>query len=155
MTSESPIRPTDDAARKLAQELMAQARFGALAVTDPETGTPYVARVATVFDEAIPLILISTLSLHTKALQADPYCSLLIGEPGEKGDPLTHPRMTIVARAETVDKAAMKERWLAAIPKSALYFDFTDFLMMRLVPSDLHLNAGFGKAFQLTAGDLA
>ena len=154
MTEKSPIRPTDAEARTLAQDLLKQARFGALAVTHPDTQIPYVSRIATIADKATPLVLISTLSLHTKALQANPNCSLLIGEPGAKGDPLTHPRMTIMASAEEADKAALKDLWLSKIPKAKLYYDFTDFLMFRLKPLKIHLNGGFGKAFHLTADDL-
>ncbi|SEW30443.1 hypothetical protein SAMN04488515_2156 [Cognatiyoonia koreensis] len=154
MTKRDPINPTDDDARTLAQALLAQARYGALAVIHPKLKTPYVARIATVADGADPLVLISTLSLHTKALQADPACSLLIGEPGPKGDPLTHPRMTLLCKAEQADKAALKDRWLTAIPKAKLYYDFADFLMFRLEPRVIHLNGGFGKAYTLTPDDL-
>ena len=62
--------------------------------------------------------------------------------------------MTVVARAVEVEKAALRDVWLAAIPKAQLYYDFTDFRMMRLVPLEVHLNGGFGKAFRLTPDDL-
>lgn len=150
----NPIRPTDDEARALARDLLAQARFGALAVTDPDTLTPYVSRISTVAMDTAPHILISTLSHHTKALQANPACSVLLGEPKDKGDPLTHPRMTIMARAKPADKAALRDAWLAAIPKAQLYYDFSDFMMFRLVPQEIHLNGGFGKAFELAPIDL-
>ena len=101
------------------------------------------------------LMLISTLSIHTKALEANPHCALLIGEPGDKGDPLTHPRMTLSGKVVLTDKASHKDRWLTAIPKAQLYFDFADFQMYRLTPTVIDLNGGFGKAFQLTPADLA
>ncbi len=41
-----------------------------------------------------------------------------------------------------------------AIPNAKLYYDFSDFLMYRLTPSECDLNGGFGKAFNLTAADL-
>jgi putative heme iron utilization protein len=149
-----PIRPTDDEARTLARRLIAEATFGALAALDPETGFPHVARVAVGQHGLVPLILVSTLSHHTKALEADPRCSLLLGEPGPKGDPLTHPRLTLQARAIPADKAALRESWLAAHPKTTLYYDFSDFLLLRLDPSSAHLNGGFGRAFRLTPEDL-
>lgn len=154
MTKRDPINPTDDDARALAQGLLRDARFGALAVTHPDTKTPYVARIGTIADQGAPLILISTLSLHTKALLADPACSLLLGEAGDKGDPLTHPRMTLMCQALQTDKAKMKDAWLRAIPKAKLYYDFTDFIMFRLTPDVIHLNGGFGKAFTLKPADL-
>lgn len=150
----NPINPTNDEARSLARHLLAESRFGALAVTHPDTLTPYVARIGTIAHEGAALVLISTLSLHTRALQANTACSLLLGEPGAKGDPLTHPRMTMMCKAEPADKTLHKEAWLKAIPKAKLYYDFSDFIMFRLTPSVIHLNGGFGKAFTLTPPDL-
>ena len=154
MPERDPINPTTPEAIALALDLLGAARFGALAVTHPEYGTPYVARVATLWGDGALYSLISTLSLHTKALQANPACAMLVGEPGNKGDPLTHPRLTLSATAETADKAAFKDRWLSAIPKAKLYYDFADFQLYRLAPQWVDLNGGFGKAFHLTAEDL-
>jgi len=155
MTKRDPINPTDDDARALARSLLQDARFGALAVTHPDTQSPYVARVAMIWDEGALFTLVSTLSTHTKALQQAPRCAALIGEPGAKGDPLTHPRMTLMCTAREVDKPAHKVTWLKAIPKAQLYYDFSDFRMYVLSVSEAHLNCGFGKAFTLGAGDLS
>ena len=152
MTRRNPINPVDDEARALARRLLAEARFGALAVHgDP---APMVSRVAVTAMDGAPMILVSDLSEHSRALAANPACSLLLGEPGERGDPLTHPRMTVMARAEPADKAALKDRWLANQPKSRLYYDFTDFRLLRLAPLAIHLNGGFGKAYRLEPADL-
>ena len=153
MAQRDPINPTDDSARVMAWDILGQARFGALAVTLPQ-GAPYVARVAMLWSDGGLLTLVSTLSTHTQGLQANPACAALVGEPGGKGDPLTHPRMTLLCMAEQTDKAAHKATWLSAIPKAKLYYDFADFLMFRLRPTEIHLNGGFGKAFRLTQGDL-
>lgn len=151
-----PIRPTDDEARRLARGLLADARFAALGVTDPATGAPMVTRIALVPGrDGAPLTLISTLSTHTAALAEHPLCSLLIGEPGARGDPLTHPRLTLQARAEPADKAAFKDHYLGLYPKAKLYFDFADFGLVRFVPLSGLLNGGFGKAYHLAAQDLA
>jgi putative heme iron utilization protein len=149
-----PIRPTDDAARTLARDICASATFGALGVIDPETRGPMVSRVAVLWHGGAVLVLVSDLSLHTAALRQDPACSLLLGEPGPKGDPLTHPRLTLLARAEITDKAALRTAWLARHPKAALYYGFADFRMWRLSPRHAHLNGGFGKAYRLTPADL-
>ncbi len=150
-----PIRPTDDDARALARSLIAEARFAALAVTDPETGAPMVTRIALVPGlDGLPLSLISTLSSHTQALAASSACSLLIGEPGPKGDPLTHPRLTLQARAEAADKTALKAHYLSLYPKAQLYYDFGDFQLTKFMPTSALLNGGFGKAFKLVPGDI-
>ena len=154
-----PVRPADDAARALAREIAQGARFGALGVIDPATGGPMVTRVATLWEEGAAgpaaLILVSDLSLHTAALGQNPACSLLLGEPGPKGDPLTHPRLTLMAQARPADKAARRAAWLAAHPKATLYYDFADFRLLRLEPHLAHLNGGFGRAWRLFAADLA
>lgn len=160
MPEKSPIRPTDDAARALARRLLDEARFGALGTLDPATGGPMVTRVAVGTDgEGRPVTLVSDLSAHTAALRADPRCSLLVGEPGARGDPLSHPRLTLTCRArfvprEAPEHAALRARWLAGHPKSTLYVDFADFSFVVLEADGAHLNGGFGRAFVLHAADL-
>ncbi len=157
----SPIRPTDAEARNLARDLMQGARFGALAVLDPTSGGPMVSRVAIALDpDGWPITLISDLSHHTKALRADPRASVLVGEPGPKGDPLTHPRMTLQVLAQFVprdgtDHSALRALYLAQHPKAQLYIDFADFTLVRLTVQGAHLNGGFGKAYTLSPQDLA
>lgn len=159
-TPPSPIRPTDADARALARQLIDGARHGALAVVHPESGLPHVTRIAVATDpEGAPLTLISTLSLHTQALMAEPRASLLVGEPGARGDPLTHPRLTLEVTADFVPRnapahGALRTHYLRRQPKAKLYVDFGDFAFVRLVPQGAALNGGFGKAFRLTAEDL-
>lgn len=160
MAETTPIRETDDAARDLARGLIDTARFGALGVRSPDTGAPMVTRIAVATDPAgQPLTLISALSSHTTALRADPVCSLLVGEPGAKGDPLTHPRLTLACRASFTEHgteayAELRTHYLGQHPKAQLYIDFTDFFFATLRVTGADLNGGFGKAYRLTPGDL-
>ncbi|MAB14230.1 MAG: hypothetical protein CMI59_10040 [Parvibaculum sp.] len=161
---EDILQPTDDEARALAHALLARADYAAIAVLDPATGHPLASRVALALDEdGVPAILTSKLAAHTPAIEADKRCSLLVGEPGmikeAKGDPLTHPRLTVIAEALRVDRDSdvhrrLRERWLARHPKSKLYIDFPDFAFFRLTPLRGSLNGGFGKAYELAASDL-
>ena len=154
-----PIRPTDDDARKLAQHLMAQARFAALGVL-LEDGSPLVTRVAFALDpRGEPVSLVSDLAQHNQALRQRPACSLLVGEPADKGDPLTHPRLSLMARAAFVPRQSPEHEKLAAHylrsqPKAKLFLQFADFSFVRFRVAAAHLNGGFGKAFHLTAADL-
>jgi putative heme iron utilization protein len=149
-----PIRPTDEKARALAMTLLSDARHGALGVVEPKTKAPMVSRVAVAWINDAPYILISDLSLHTKALTENANCSLLIGDPLAKGDPLTHPRITLQCHAAQVDKSGLRDSWLKLHPKSKLYIDFTDFKLMRLRVINAYLNGGFGRAFHLGTDDL-
>ena len=153
------IRETDAASIRLAKTLIRSARYGALAVLDPATGVPLASRVAVATDaDSAPLILVSSLSAHTGALLADPRCSLLLGEPG-KGDPLAHPRITLVCRALKLERGTPEQiraerRYLARQPKAKLYAGFGDFAFFRLDPERASLNGGFGKAYLLGRADV-
>lgn len=153
------FRETDASAISTARRLTRSARFAAIAVIDPETGAPLASRVGMATDlDGAPLILVSLLSAHTRALLADPRCSLLVGEPG-KGDPLAYPRLSIAARAERLDRTSeaglrVARRYLNRNPKATLYAQLGDFHYFRLEPESAGLNAGFGKAYRLTRTDL-
>ncbi|MCF1503641.1 DUF2470 domain-containing protein [Afifella sp. H1R] len=152
------IRPTDDEARSLAKRLIRMARFGALATLEAESGHPLATRTALATDmDGTPIILISELSAHRQALMSDPRCSLMVGEPG-RGDPLAHPRLTMMGKARRVDAddpahPRLKRRYLARQPKAQLYVDFADFAFFRIEPERASLNGGFGKAFLLDRAD--
>lgn len=155
----NPIRPTDDDARQMARDLLTGARFAALAVVLPD-GAPMVTRIAFgLSPQGRPLTLVSDLSAHTRALAANPACSLLVGEPGPRGDPLTHPRLTLQANATFLRAGAagydeMAAHYLRSHPKSKLYIGFADFSFALFAVHRGHLNGGFGKAFTLTPADL-
>lgn len=148
----SVLRPVDDEAREIARGLLAEARFCALGVM--LEGAPFVTRIALNAEGGL-ISLVSTLSQHTAALKADPRCSLLIGEPGPKGDPLTHARLTIQANATLSGRdQTLRDGWLKSHPKAKLYIDFGDFGFVRFQVRKAFLNGGFGYACELTAEDL-
>lgn len=160
-TPADPIRPTDDKARALARGLIADADSAALGVIEPSTRTPMVTRIAMARDETgLPMTLVSDLSLHTRALAENPACSLLLGQPGAKGDPLTHPRLTLQCSARFADRGGemhnrLRALYLAQQPKAKLYVDFGDFRLLRFAVTRAFLNGGFGKAYVLETGDLS
>ena len=154
MTKNDPFRELVEEARALIAAIRSEARHAALAVVRDD-GTPSVTRVALAADKDSMLVtLISDLSLHTKALRSDRACSLLIGEPGEKGDPLTHPRLTLHCLPQFVTRedtgyADLRAWYLERRPKAKLYADFADFNFVRFEVLDGLLNAGFGKAYKI------
>ena len=153
------IRKTDAEAIRLAKTLIRSARYGALAVIEPGTGAPLASRVGVATDvDGTPLILVSLLSAHTKAIIEEPRCSLLVGEPG-KGDPLAYPRITLVCRAAKLDpgtlaRARAERRYLNRNPKAKLYVGLGDFSFFRLEVERAGLNGGFGKAYLLSRDDI-
>ncbi|MBX9758857.1 MAG: DUF2470 domain-containing protein [Beijerinckiaceae bacterium] len=140
-----------------AKRLMRSIRAGALA-TISQDGFPFASlvNVATDFDGS-PLLLMSSLSAHTRYLDAEPRASLLLSEGG-KGDPLAHPRLTLTGHAVRVSdeapRARVKARFLARHPKSALYADFGDFSFWRIDILRAHLNGGFARAASFEAAQI-
>lgn len=153
------LQEVDDDVRRQARTLLRLARHAALAVLEAGTGHPLVSRVTPVpAMDGTPVVLASRLAAHKPAMQADGRCSLLVGEPG-KGDPLAHPRMTVMALAQEIERGspdhdAARRRHLARHPKAELYVDFPDMSFFRLEVLRASLNGGFGKAYALMAPDL-
>ena len=154
-----PVAPADAEARALARSLLSLGH-AALAWQDPVTGTPGISRIAFARDpEAGLLTLVSGLAPHFRALRQTPDCALMLGEVGDKGDPLTHPRLMIRARAGFVAaddpaRPALRARWLDRTPKAAVYIDLPDFAFVRLHPVSALLNGGFARAYHLAPEDL-
>jgi len=142
-----------------AKVLLRVTRSGTLATIDRNTGHPFASLVNVATDsDGAPLILISRLSTHTANLEVDGRASLLLAASG-KGDPLTHPRLTLlgafvqVAR-DSHDEPRLRRRFLARHPKSELYAGFADFSFWRLDAVSAHLNGGFARAADLKATDV-
>jgi len=98
------------------------------------------------------LLLLSTLSEHTRHLLRDPRCALLVVGAAKTANPQTAPRVTVTALAEQVPAAEvpmLKTRWLARHPYAAFYADFGDFALWRLRPGGALLVGGFARATRL------
>jgi len=146
---------TDFDGAALARELLRSTRAGALATLEAEGGHPFASLVTVATDvDGAPLLLMSALSGHTRNLEADPRCSILLAQGG-KGDPLAHPRLTVTGRAARTEEPRARRRFLQRHPKAALYADFGDFSFWRVEIGGGHLNGGFARAMSLDAADLA
>ena len=140
-----------------AKRLLRSVRAGALATLDPD-GHPFASLVSVATQpDGSPLLLLSRLAAHTRHIEADPRCSLMLAQGG-KGDPLAHPRLSLLARAERIEpedaRTAARTRFLARQPKASLYIDFPDFALWRLDLSSAHLNGGFARAARFERADL-
>lgn len=136
------------------KRLLRSIRAGALGTLNG-SGDPFSTLVTVATDhDGSPLILVSQLSAHTRHLDADPRCSLLLAETGP-GDPLTHPRLTITGKAVKITderpRAAVRARFLSRHPRAELYADFADFSFWRIAMEQVHLNGGFARAARFPA----
>jgi heme iron utilization protein len=145
--------------RALARGLLRATRAGSLATIDRNTGHPFASLVNVATDsDGAPAILVSRLSTHTANLEADGRAALLLASAG-KGDPLAHPRLTLIGSfvrlaREDVREARVRRRFLARHAKSELYAGFGDFSFWRLDTVSAHLNGGFARAADLKAADV-
>jgi len=156
---ETARAPADFDPRLLAKTLLRATRAGTLGTLDRNTGHPFASLVNIATDvDGAPVILTSRLSTHTANLEHDGRASILLAATG-KGDPLAHPRLTVLGtfaqiEKESADEARVRRRFLARHPKSELYVGFGDFSFWRMAVASAHLNGGFARAADLDAADL-
>ncbi len=134
--------------------LLRAARTGTLATS--AQGQPFASLItpACAPDLSV-LVLLSSLSEHTRHLHDDPRCAVMVTGAAETANPQTAPRVTITGLAALEPDPALKARWLAVHPYAQLYAEFTDFALFRIRPSAGQLIGGFARAFRLRAADLA
>lgn len=155
----NPVHETNQEAFELTRKLLANTKYGSLAVNDKDSDFPLVSRVAACFDTNLGLFFAgSDLSVHSKCLLKDDKCSLMLGEPG-KGDGLAYARITFLAETSRMPnnhelRVQYREAFLKSHPKAELYIDFGDFGFYPFKIKRGLLNGGFGKAFHLDESDL-
>ena len=156
MAEDDPARPPPaqdgDAARE-ARLLLRAARAATLATS--AQGQPFASLVtpATAPDLSV-LLLLSSLSEHTRHLRADPRCALLVTGTPAGANPQTAPRLTVTGIAEPDADPASKARFLAVHPYARLYADFGDFSVWRVRPLAGLFVGGFARAVRLRGADL-
>jgi putative heme iron utilization protein len=155
MFRETPMQPTADFDPKAAAKtLLREGRSGALATLMTGAGDPYcsLVNIATAADGS-PLLLISTLAVHTRNLLADPRVSLMIDERKE-GDPLQGARVMLMGTVAATGDADVRRRYLDRQPEAAMFADFKDFAFYRIALKGAHLVAGFGRIVDLKPEDI-
>jgi putative heme iron utilization protein len=147
------VTPEEPTPAWQARLLLRAARAGTLATV--ADGQPFASLVtpAAAPDLGI-LMLLSSLSEHTRHLRAEPRCCLMVAGAPTSLNPQTAPRLSVTGLAEQIDDLALKARWLAAHPYAALYADFGDFALWRLRPQAGLLVGGFARATRLRQADL-
>lgn len=141
-------------ARLAAKKLLREGRSGALATLMPGSGDPYcsLVNVATAVNGA-PLLLLSTLALHTKNILADKRVSLMLDERKE-GDPLEGARAMLMGTCARASEPASESRYLRRHPEAQAFASFADFAFYRMEITRVHLVAGFGRIVDLKPQDI-
>jgi putative heme iron utilization protein len=113
-------------------------------------GRAYVSLAAVATDvDGAPLLLLSTLSDHTRNLLADPAISMLFEATAGFANPQEGPRATVMGRVERAadtELARARRRYFARHPGAAMYADFADFAFFRVAMERIHWVGGFGRA---------
>src|SRR5262245_17783426 len=93
-----------------------------------------------------PLLLISSMAMHTQNLEADARASLFVTGPGAAEDALAAGRVTLLGCARRVpaaDVPGTRHVYLARHPRAAAWVDFGDFSFWRLEVVEVYWVGGF------------
>lgn len=153
MQSDDTSRGVRDLVRRLDRAALATALPAPAG--DADGPWPYASLVLAAVDHDLsPILLLSELAEHTRAIAADSRVSLLFDGTQGLDQPLTGPRVTLVGRAVPTDDKRHARRFLARHPDAEMYASFKDFGFFRVVVERAHLVGGFGKIRWLTAQEL-
>ena len=146
-SSDGPSVPEPSYAER-ARTLLHLGRAGTLAtLSRRHPGHPFASIMPYAVDgEGRPLLLISTMAMHTQNLRADPRASLLVAQPDWAGDPLAAGRVTLMGEARPLDaseRPAARVSYLARHENARYWVDFDDFGFWRLDVRDVYFVGGF------------
>ena len=149
MTEDMP-RIARNLLRRLDRASLASALPG-----DEGAAWPYASLVLVAVDHDLaPVLLLSDLAEHAKAIAADSRVSLLFDGTTGLDQPLTGPRLSLLGRAARTGDDRLKRRFLARHPDAEMYAGFKDFNFYRVAAERAHLVGGFGKIRWLTMAEL-
>jgi heme iron utilization protein len=148
---------TDDSARTVRNLLRGLDRASLASALPGVDGAvwPYASLVLVAVDHDLaPILLLSNLAEHTKAIAADSRVSLLFDGTAGLDQPLAGPRVSMLGRAARTNDERLKRRFLVHHPDAEMYAGFNDFHFYRVAPERAHLVGGFGKIRWFTMAEL-
>jgi putative heme iron utilization protein len=146
--SDQPTVPEPSFAEQ-ARTLLYVGRIGSLStLSRKQPGFPFGSVMPYGLDEhGCPILLISTMAMHTQNLQADPRASLLVTQDDASGDPLGASRVTLVGNVLPMPESEVAEArklYLQRYANSKYWVDFEDFSFYRMDVVDVYYVGGFG-----------
>lgn len=130
----------------------------AMLATSGDDG-PNAGMVAVVVSADGDLLLhLSRLAAHTRQILAQPQVAILLCQPDDEStvaDVQTLPRLTIYGEAHAIprddaDYATLQQTYLQRLPAATMLFDFSDFVLFRVVVARGRFVGGFAQAKNLT-----
>lgn len=141
-----------------ARHVIREARSAALSTSMPDNAGPYGSLViCATFPDGAPMLLLSSLAVHTANLMKDPRACLLFDATDAHADPLSGTRLSLIGRITRAPEPELelcRSRFLARHSSAAAYASFGDFRFYRMQPDRAHLVAGFGQIHWIEASDL-
>lgn len=130
-----------------ARQLWAGTLHGVLSTHSLEhPGFPFGSLVPYVIgSDGLPVLLLSHLSQHTKNVDADPRCGLVVIEPGS-GDIQQLGRLSGIGELRIEQHCDDAERYFRYFPASRSYHEQLGFRFYRFRPQRFHWNGGFATA---------
>jgi putative heme iron utilization protein len=145
-----------------AARLVIDRRWAALA-TQGDDGYPSASMVAYAWvrDLSNLLVFVSGLSEHTRNLIKEPRVALVISQDDtDTDDPQTLARVSVTGRDEVVERnspefADVWQMYIEQLPAAAPRIVLGDFLLIRIVVSEVRYVGGFAQAHTIPAGRLS
>jgi putative heme iron utilization protein len=100
-----------------------------------------------------PVVLISSMAMHTQNLLEDSRASLLITQPDVSGDPLGAARLTLLGAVAEALSEEVRELYLSRHENAKFWQDYTDFAYYRMEVSGVYFIGGFGLMGWVSAED--
>jgi heme oxygenase (biliverdin-IX-beta and delta-forming) len=146
--SDQPTIPEPSFSER-ARTLMYLGRIGSLStLSRKQLGFPFGSVMPYGLDDhGRPILLISTMAMHTQNLQVDPRASLLVTQDNGGGDPLGASRITLLGSVMPLaapEVAEARKLYLARYANSKYWVDFEDFSFYRMDVVDVYYVGGFG-----------
>jgi heme iron utilization protein len=129
-----------------ARALLKSAKTATLSVIDHETGFPSGSLVNhAVAGDGRPILFISSLARHYKALAADNRASLVVQDEKAAAS-LSGLRASFQGRFEKIARTPELEKlWVEAHAEAESYIGLSDFDFWVMTPTLIHIVAGFGR----------
>ena len=153
--------PVKEESAVRAAELVRRCRAAALGTL--RAGAPAVSMVpyALIGKPLAFVVLVSTLSAHTREMLADANVSLMVMEPdGGAQAPHTLARVSIQGKAEPIAREskrheAARAAYSTRFPDMTGLFELGDFALFAIVPAEVRVITGFAQAATVSAESLA
>jgi hypothetical protein len=138
----------DPAPVQAAARLLIAARVGTLATV--HEGVPHASLVTPALDsDGQPLLLLSSLAVHTRHLRVTPACALLVTGVAQTENPQTAPRLCLTGEAQPIESERAKQIFLKIHPYAEQYAEFGDFGFWKIFVSSAQYIGGFASASHL------